>query len=82
MRISDYEYNRLQLLKAIRRAEPVARTDLVKLTGLAGGTITQLTADFLRRGVIVEEKVSGGSLGRIRVAMSSACIHWRTGARR
>ena len=69
MRISDYEYNRLQLLKAIRRAEPVARTDLVKLTGLAGGTITQLTADFLRRGVIVEEKVSGGSLGRPRIGL-------------
>jgi len=69
MRISDYEYNRLQLLKAIRRAEPVARTDLVKLTGLAGGTITQLTADFLRRGVIVEEKVSVGGLGRPRIGL-------------
>lgn len=69
MRISDYELNRLQVLKAIRRAEPVARTDLVKLTGLAGGTITQLTADFVRRGVIVEEKVATGALGRPRMEL-------------
>jgi len=69
MRISDYEYNRLQLLKAIRRAEPVARTDLVKLTGLAGGTITQLTADFVRRGVIIEEKASAGGPGRPRIGL-------------
>jgi len=64
MRISDYEWNRLQVLKAIRRSEPVARTDLVKMTGLAGGTITQLTADFVRRGVIMEEKAAPGAPGR------------------
>ena len=64
MRISDYELNRLQVLKAIRRSEPVARTDLVKLTGLAGGTITQLTADFVRRGVVIEEKAATGGMGR------------------
>jgi predicted NBD/HSP70 family sugar kinase len=69
MRISDYELNRLQVLKAIRRWEPVARTDLVKLTGLAGGTITQLTADFVRRGVVIEEKAAGGGLGRPRMGL-------------
>jgi predicted NBD/HSP70 family sugar kinase len=69
MRISDYELNRLQLLKAIRRSEPVARTDLVKLTGLAGGTITQLTADFVRRGVVIEEKSASGGLGRPRMGL-------------
>jgi predicted NBD/HSP70 family sugar kinase len=69
MRISDYEWNRLQVLKAIRRSEPVARTDLVKLTGLAGGTITQLTADFVRRGVIIEEKAAPGAPGRPRIGL-------------
>ncbi len=69
MRISDFEYNRLQVLKAIRRSEPVARTDLVKLTGLAGGTITQLTADLVRRGVVIEEKTTGGGMGRPRVGL-------------
>ena len=69
MRISDYELNRLQVLKAIRRSEPVSRTDLVKLTGLAGGTITQLTADFVRRGVVIEEKAASGGLGRPRMGL-------------
>ena len=69
MRISDYELNRLRVLKAIRRLEPVARTDLVKLTGLAGGTITQLTADFVRRGVVIEEKAASGGLGRPRMGL-------------
>jgi predicted NBD/HSP70 family sugar kinase len=69
MRISDSELNRLQVLKAIRRAEPVARTDLVKLTGLAAGTISQVTADFVRRGLLIEEKASGKTLGRPRIEL-------------
>src|SRR5689334_19505080 len=69
MRISDSELNRLEVLKAIRRAEPVARTDLVKLTGLASGTISQLTAEFVRRGVVVAEKASGPALGRPRIGL-------------
>lgn len=69
MRMGDYEWNRLQVLKAIRRSEPVSRTDLVKLTGLAGGTITQLTADFVRRGVVIEEKATTGALGRPRMGL-------------
>lgn len=69
MRISDSEFNRLQVLKAIRRAEPVARTDLVKLTGLATGTISQLTADFVRRGLLLEEKAAGRAMGRPRIEL-------------
>lgn len=56
MRLSDQEYNRLRLLKAIRRAEPVARTDLTQLTGLAAGTISELTRDLVRRNILVEER--------------------------
>jgi predicted NBD/HSP70 family sugar kinase len=69
MRISDYQFNRMQLLKAIRRAEPVARTDLVKMTGLAGGTITQLTADLVRRKILIEGKPARKSFGRPRVEL-------------
>lgn len=69
MRISDAEFNRLQVLKTIRRAEPVARTDIVKLTGLAGGTISQLTADFIRRDIVVEEKSSTNTFGRPRMEL-------------
>lgn len=69
MRISDYEFNRMRLLKAIRRAEPITRTDLVKITGLAGGTITQLTADLVRRKILVEGKSAQKSFGRPRVEL-------------
>jgi predicted NBD/HSP70 family sugar kinase len=70
MRLSDYEMNRLRLLKAIRRAEHVARTDLVSMTNLAVGSISQLTADLIRRGVLVEEKVASKSVGRPRIHLS------------
>jgi predicted NBD/HSP70 family sugar kinase len=56
MRLSDQEYNRLRLLKAIRRAEPVARTDLTQLTGLAAGTISELTRDLVARNILIEER--------------------------
>jgi predicted NBD/HSP70 family sugar kinase len=69
MRISDFQYNRRRLLKAIQRAEPVARTDLVKLTGLAAGTVSQVTGDFVRRGLLVEEKAAGPAVGRKRMEL-------------
>ena len=56
MRLSDQEYNRLRLLKTIRRAQPVARTDLTQLTGLAAGTISELTRELVARNILVEER--------------------------
>ena len=69
MRINDQEANRLRVLKAIRRAEPVARTDLVKLTGLASGTITEITGELLQRNLLLEVKSSGGGPGRPRMQL-------------
>jgi predicted NBD/HSP70 family sugar kinase len=69
VRINDQELNRLKVLKAIRRTEPVARTELVALTGLAGGTITDITADLLKRRVILESKVSSQGRGRPRLEL-------------
>lgn len=67
MRLSDQEYNRLLLLKKVRTSEPVARIDLVGLTGLTGGTITAITADLVKRGIVIEEKVASSAPGRPRV---------------
>lgn len=64
MRITDREYNRLRVLRALRRAEPVGRTDLAALSGLDGGTITEISGSLLARGLIQEEKVSTGKRGR------------------
>jgi len=56
MRITDHALNRLSVLKAIRRGGAVARTDLPRQTGLSSGSITQLTAELLRRGLVIERK--------------------------
>lgn len=67
MRISDQEYNRLTVLKHLRAAEPASRTDLVHLSGLTGGSITAITADLVKRGLVIEEKVEVTGPGRPRV---------------
>jgi len=67
MRLTDQEFNRVLVLKKLRASEPVARTDLVGLTGLTGGTITAITADLVRRGIVIEEKVATSGPGRPRV---------------
>lgn len=67
MRINDYEANRLRLLKAIRRTEPVARTQLVQLTGLAAGTISETTAELVQNLILIEEKAATAGSGRPRI---------------
>lgn len=67
MRIPDQDYNRLRVLKELRAAEPVSRTDLARLSGLTGGTITAIVADLAERGLVVEERVPSAGRGRPRV---------------
>jgi predicted NBD/HSP70 family sugar kinase len=69
MRINDQEANRLHVLKAIRRAEPVARTELVKLTGLSSATISDITGELLERGFLLEAKAQGSGRGRPRMQL-------------
>jgi predicted NBD/HSP70 family sugar kinase len=69
MRVGDQEANRLQVLKALRRAEPVSRSELAKLTGLSGATITEIVADLLGRDLLLEEKAPPGGMGRRRVQL-------------
>lgn len=69
MRITDQEANRLRVLKAIRRAEPVARTELVGLTGLTSGTITEIVGDLVRRKALLETKSRSVGRGRPRVQL-------------
>jgi transcriptional regulator of PTS gene len=67
MRIGDQEYNRLKVLKTLRRAEPVGRTELAGLSGLTGGTITEICGDLVERGLLLEERMPSGRRGRPRV---------------
>ena len=66
MRITDHALNRLNVLKAIRRWGPVARTELAMKTRLSSGSITQLTAELLGRELIVETKETTKRNGRPR----------------
>lgn len=64
MRLSDPEFNRLSVLKTLRLAEPVSRTDLARLTRLNGGTITGIVRDLAQRGLLIEERVASDGMGR------------------
>lgn len=65
MAINDQVLNRLAVVKAIRRHGPIARSELTGLTGLSGGTISQLTRDLVSRGLVVEKKQDpSGQIGR------------------
>lgn len=72
MRISDQTLNRLATLKAIRRYAPVSRSQLPVLTALSSGTITQLTADLLKRGIVTESRDTAKRNGRPRTYLEIA----------
>lgn len=66
MRNPNQTLNRLRVLKAIRRRAPISRSELPALTGLSGGSITQLAAELLRSRLIVETREPGSRPGRPR----------------
>jgi predicted NBD/HSP70 family sugar kinase len=70
MRISDQAYNRHRVLKAIRSQGPISRTELTEFTGLSGATITDVTADLVHKGLLVEQRESSRGRGRPRTALS------------
>jgi predicted NBD/HSP70 family sugar kinase len=63
---SEYLASRLSVLKAIRREGPISRSQLPAITGLSGGTITQLTSSLVRRGLVVEKRDCERRNGRPR----------------
>ena len=46
--------SRRALLDAIRRAERIARIDLARITGISQATVTTITAEMIRQGLIEE----------------------------
>lgn len=64
MRMSDQAFNRLSVLKKLRAAEPISRTDLAQLSGLNGGTITAIIRDLVERGLVIEERLDSAARGR------------------
>lgn len=69
------EQNRKRVLDVLRRQGPVARIDLARRAGLSPATVTVITADLLREGLIREapEEAVGatdGRRGRPRTALA------------
>ena len=67
MRISDQEAMRLRILKILRMAQPVSRTELARLAGVTGPTITDIVGNLVARNLVVEEKLVGSGRGRPRI---------------
>lgn len=67
MRMPDHVFNRVSVLKKLRAAEPVTRTELARLAGLNGGTITVIVRDLVERGLIREERQAATGRGRPKV---------------
>ncbi len=69
MRIGDREASRLQVLKAVRRSEPVDRTSLSEATGLSSQAISDLVTELLRRDLLIQTRAPGIGRGRPRVQL-------------
>ena len=69
MSIGEQEANRLRVLKAIRRAEPVSRIELVERAGLPSQAISELVAELLCRDLLREEKMPPAGRGRPRIQL-------------
>jgi predicted NBD/HSP70 family sugar kinase len=72
MRPAEHDHNKLRLLKAVRRTPSISRIELAAALGLTKGTVTELSAALLRRGVIVEEEAAPGGRGRPRTGLHIA----------
>lgn len=63
------QQNMADILQKIWEHESISRVELVELTGLTSGTITNLTQELLQIGLIHESETSSGSIGRKRIML-------------
>lgn len=63
------QQNMAGILQKIWEHESISRVELVELTGLTSGTITNLTQELLQIGLIHESETSSGSIGRKRIML-------------
>ncbi|HEX7853690.1 MAG TPA: ROK family transcriptional regulator [Sphingobium sp.] len=69
MRYSEQALNRLSVMQAIGSRGPISRTELTALLQLSSATITEVTADVVRRGLVRERKESIKRSGRPRIQL-------------
>ncbi|WP_218184916.1 ROK family protein [Paenibacillus sp. 1_12] len=58
-----------EILERIWEYRQVSRVELVELTGLTSGTITNLTHDLIQLGILRENEAISGNVGRRRVML-------------
>ncbi|EJL35117.1 ROK family transcriptional regulator [Novosphingobium sp. AP12] len=63
----EHDASQVRLLKHVRRAGAISRVELVQVSGLSKGTVTELTADLVRRGVLAEMPGAASARGRPRI---------------
>ena len=57
-------HNRVVILNTIRQFGPISRADVARRTGLAVGTVTGLTGELIKNGLIYEKQEGASSGGR------------------
>ncbi|MEK3910152.1 ROK family protein [Paenibacillus sp. FSL H7-0331] len=61
--------NMSEILERIWEYRQISRVELVELTGLTSGTITNLTHDLIQLGILRENEAISGNVGRRRVML-------------
>nr|WP_256869025.1 ROK family transcriptional regulator [Sphingobium lactosutens] len=68
--MNNPDYSKLRALKFIRREGPLSRVQLAERLDFNRATVTELAAELMRRGLLVEEKSAASGRGRPRTLLS------------
>lgn len=66
MRLTDPTFNRLKILRTLRRAGAISRVELAQHTGLTKGTITAMVDELIGKGLLAEDPPLQSPRGRPR----------------
>lgn len=64
------EFNRRLVLNQIRQHGGIARSDIVRLTGLSKATVSAIVAELIETGLVVENGNQNSPVGRPRIALA------------
>ncbi len=62
--------NRFNILNTIRIAQSISRVDIARSTGLSQASVTGITADLIRDGIILENRSEKSGVGRRPILLS------------
>ncbi|MFH2129933.1 MAG: ROK family transcriptional regulator [bacterium] len=62
--------NRFNILNTIRVAKMISRVDIARSTGMSQATVTGISAEMIRDGIILEKKSGNSNVGRRPILLS------------